>query len=114
MKVVDRPPGRDPLGRMGGALVALLLAVVLSVLLAALAASQVPGSYAVRAYSYFGLLAWVLAGAVLLFRITLAAESAPFTMARLAKWMISIWLWPLLLLGRRRARDAARTPDSRP
>ncbi len=107
MKVIDPgPAGRDPLGRMGGALAALLVAVVLSVILCAWLASLVPGSYRARAVSYLLLMAWVLIGAALLFRATLQAESSPFTLRRLAKWMISIWLWPLLLLGRRRHPQA--------
>lgn len=114
MKVVDGPPGRDPLGRMGATLVALLLSVVFSVVLAALLASQVPGSYSVRASAYLGLLVWIVVGAVLLLRATFRAESGPFTPGRLAKWMISIWLWPLLLFGRGRAPGAGTPPDPRP
>lgn len=107
MNVIDRgPAGRDPLGRMGGALVALLVAVVLSVILSAWLASLVPGSYRTRAVSYLLLMAWVLVGGALLFRATLQGESGPFSLRRLAKWMISIWLWPLLLIGRRRRPPA--------
>lgn len=103
MKVVDPgPAGRDPLGRMGGTLVALLVAVVFSVMLSAWFASLVPGSYRTRALTYLLLMAWVLVGGALLFRATLQGESGRFTLGRLAKWMISIWLWPLLLIGRRR------------
>jgi len=103
--VGPEPAGGDPLSRMGGALAALLLAVVLSVILAAWMGSLFGASYRARAFWYFGLLAWVLIGAVLLFRATFARESGRFTLARLAKWMISIWLWPLLLLGRRRGSN---------
>ena len=107
MRVVDPgPAGRDPLGRMGGTLVALLLAVVLSVILCAWLASLVPGSYRTRAVTYLVLMAWVLVGGALLFRATLRGESGSFTLGRLAKWMISIWLWPLLLFGRRRPPPA--------
>jgi len=103
-KVVGRgPAGGDPLGRMGGTLAALLFAVVLSVILAAVLASLVPGGYRARALSYLLLMAWVIVGAVLLVRATLQRESGRFTLGRIAKWMISIWLWPLLLFGRRRA-----------
>jgi len=106
--VVDRRPpgGGDPLGRLGGSLVALLLAVFLSVLLAAWLGSLVPGSYRTRAVAYLLVLAWVLIGAALLFRATVAGESGPFTVRRLAKWMISIWVWPLLLMRRRRRPEA--------
>jgi hypothetical protein len=90
---------------MGGVLVAVLLAFVLSVLLAALIASQVPGNYSARAYAYLGLVAWVLVGSVLLFRATVHAASGPFTVRGLAMWMISIWLWPLLLVRRRPSRE---------
>ncbi|HYA66071.1 MAG TPA: hypothetical protein VEE84_05245 [Burkholderiaceae bacterium] len=111
-KVVDHgPAGRDPLGRMGGALVALLLAVVLSVILAAWFASLVAGTYRTRALSYLAFMAWVLLGAGLLFRATVRSETGVFTLRRLAKWMISIWLWPLLLMGRRRPRADTDGPS---
>ena len=109
MKVIDHghgPSGHDPLGRMGGALAALLLAVVVSVILAAFISSLVPGSYRIRAFSYLLLTAWVLIGAVMLFRATFQKESGRFSLGRLAKWMVSIWLWPLLLLGRRQKPQA--------
>lgn len=106
MKVIDGGPGqRDPLARMGGMLAAVLLAFVVSMLLAALIASQVPGSYSVRAYSYLSLILWTLAGSILLVRVTSRTEAGPFRVRRLVKWMISIWLWPLLLAGRRRSRQ---------
>ena len=91
---------------MGGTLVALLLAVVLSVILCAWLASLVPGSYRTRAVTYLVLMAWVVIGGALLFRATLQGESGSFTLGRLGKWMISIWLWPLLLIGRRRRPPA--------
>lgn len=107
MKVIDHGPrGHDPLARMGGALIALLLAVVASVILAALIASLVPGGYRVRALSYLLLTAWVLIGAVMLLRATFQKESGRFSLGRLAKWMISIWLWPMLLFGRRQKPPA--------
>jgi len=90
---------------MGGVLVAVLLSFVLSVLLAALIASQVPGNYSVRAYAYLGFVAWILVGSVLLFRVTVRAASGPFTVRVLVMWMISIWLWPLLVVRRRPSRE---------
>jgi hypothetical protein len=106
MRVIDEgPKGRVSLERLGGVLVAVLLAFVLSVLLAALIASQVPGNYSARAYAYLGLVAWILVGSVLLFRTTVQAASGPFTVGRLAVWIISIWLWPLLLVRRRPSRE---------
>ncbi len=106
MRVIDEgPKGRDSLERMGGVLVAVLLAFVLSVLLAALIASQVPGNYSARANAYLGLVAWILVGSVLLFRATVQAASGRFTVRGLAMWMISIWLWPLLLVRRRPSRE---------
>jgi hypothetical protein len=28
-------------------------------------------------------------------------ETAPLSLARVAKWFLSLWLWPALLAGRR-------------
>lgn len=105
MVVGGGPGGRDPLARAGGLMLAVVLAFIVSVFAAALLASQLPGGYRARALGYLALVLWVLSGSVLLFRATyVRGEPGPFRIARVAAWTVSIWLWPLLLLGRRRDR----------
>lgn len=94
-------PPDDPLARYGTALAAVLLAVVLSVLLAALVGGALPFDYSGRAWTFTGLVLYVVVGAVLVFRAAGAGESGPFSAARVFKWLVSLWLWPLLLLARR-------------
>jgi hypothetical protein len=102
MRVIEPGPGsKDPLARVGGVLLAAVLAFVLSVPTAALLASQVSGTYTSRAFTYLGMVVWVLVGAVLLVRATFRSDGGSFSLGRVLKWMISIWLWPLLLTGRR-------------
>jgi putative Ca2+/H+ antiporter (TMEM165/GDT1 family) len=99
-------PDDDPLIRMLRPLAAVLLATALNVIVAALIGGALPLAYSGRAWTYAGLLLYVLAGAVLLFRASGEAEAragARLTAARVGRWMLSIWLWPLLLVaGRRR------------
>ncbi len=89
----------DPLVRMMKPLAGVLLATLINVLLAALIGGALPFEYAGRAWSYTGLVLYVIVGAVVVFRATVAGERE-FSMARVAKWVLSIWLWPLLLLAR--------------
>lgn len=94
--------GQDPLQKFAGPLVAVLLALATSVFIAALVGGAMPLEYTGRALVYLGLLLYVIAGAVVVFRLTAQAEqAAAFSAARVVKWVVSIWLWPLLLLGRR-------------
>lgn len=99
-------PDDDPLIRMLRPLAAVLLATALNVIVAAMIGGALPLEYSGRAWTYAGLLLYVLAGAVLLFRASGEAEAragARLTAARVGRWMLSIWLWPLLLAaGRRR------------
>src|SRR3974390_1591866 len=103
MNVIGHGPGgKDPLERVGGVLVAAVLAFVLSVPIAAIFASQVSGTYRYRAFAYLGMVLWVLVGVILLVRATFRSETGTFSLGSVAKWIVSIWLWPLLLVARRR------------
>ena len=98
-------PGDDPLIRLLRSLAAVLLATALNVLVAAMIGGAMPLEYSGRAWTYAGLMLYVLAGAVLLFRASGQAEAeaaAPLSAARVGRWMVSIWLWPLLLAAARR------------
>lgn len=94
-------PPDDPLARYGAALAAVLLAVVLSVFLAALVGGALPFDYTGRAVAFMVLVLYTIVGAVLVFRAAGAGESGPFSAARVFKWLVSLWLWPLLLPARR-------------
>lgn len=93
----------DPLVRLLRSLASVLVAVVLSVLLAALIGGALPLDYSGRAWAYTGLVCYVVAGAVVVFRLTAQGEPGEFSLARVAKWMLSLWLWPLLLLTRKKS-----------
>jgi len=89
------------LSRHAPALVGVLLAVVLSTLIAALAGGLAPGDYETRALVYTVLVIWILVGAVVVFLRTAAAERRPLSVRRIGLWTASIWIWPLLMTGRR-------------
>lgn len=96
----------DPLWRMRHALLGVGVALVLSVPLAAVAGSTLArlfgDRYEVRVAIYGALLVYVIAGAVLLFVRVARHETAPVSAGRVLRWLLSLWLWPaLLLLGRR-------------
>jgi hypothetical protein len=95
-------PPEDPLSRLAAPLAAVLLAVALSVFIAALIGGALPFDYTGRALAFMGLVLYVIVGAVLVFRAAAAGESGPFSAQRVGKWLVSLWLWPLLLLARRR------------
>jgi len=99
----------DPLWQLRHALVGLGLALLLSVPLAALIARGVgdliADSYAWRAGLYSGMLAHVVLGAVVLFTRVARHESRPIRPLRVLLWLISLWLWPLLLMRRSGAPD---------
>ena len=60
-------------------------------------------SYGLRAGLYSGLLLYVVVGAVLLFVRVAQHETRPLTAGRVGMWLASLWLWPVLLLWKRRA-----------
>lgn len=95
----------DPLWRLRHALagmaVALLLSVVIAALLGAAIGDAIGDSYALRAGLYSALLVYVVVGAVLLFIRVAQHETRPISPGRVAVWLLSLWLWPLLLSRRR-------------
>jgi 4-amino-4-deoxy-L-arabinose transferase-like glycosyltransferase len=97
----------DPLWRLRHALLGLLIALLLSVPLAAvvgrLLGDALTGSYGARVAVYGGLLLYVIAGAAVLFVKVAQHETRPLSPGRVLRWLASLWLWPLLLLARRRA-----------
>ena len=96
----------DPLWRLRHALAGMALALLLSVFIAALLGAAIGDaigdSYALRAGLYSALLVYVVVGAVLLFTRVAQHETRPISPGRVATWLLSLWLWPLLLLSRQR------------
>jgi membrane protease YdiL (CAAX protease family) len=91
----------DPLMKYRHALVAALLSVFVSLWIAALIAGSLPLAYAGRAWTYTGLLLWIIVGGVVVFRLTAGGEKRALTPARLLRWVVSLWIWPVFLLRRR-------------
>ena len=99
-------PVDDPLYRLRHAIAGVLLALLLSVLLAALL-GRVLGdafgdSYALRTGLYAMLLLYVVIGAAVLFTRVAAYEARALSARRVGLWLASLWLWPLLLMRRRK------------
>lgn len=101
--MTGRPGDNDPLWRMRHALAGVALALLASVFLAALAGSAIGdaigGGYGTRLVVYLALLAYVVAGAVMLFVKVARHDTQALTPARVGRWLASLWLWPLLLLS---------------
>lgn len=101
---------QDPLWKLRHALLGVVIALLLSVFVAALAGRLVGdaagGDYGLRATIYLALLAYVIAGAVVLFVKVARHETRPLSPGRVLVWFASLWLWPLLLL----ASAGRRTP----
>ena len=99
---------QDPLWKLRHALAGLALALLLSIPIAAGVGVLVGGwlgdTYAARAGVYAAVLVYVVVGAVVLFVKVARHETRPLSLRRLALWLASLWLWPLLLLGRRGGR----------
>lgn len=96
----------DPLWRLRHALAGMALALLASVLLAAVlgrvVGDLIADSYGLRVALYSGLLVYVIVGAVLLFLRVAQHETRPLSAGRVLLWLASLWLWPVLLLRRRR------------
>lgn len=88
---------RDPLKPLAAA----LIAVAISLFIAAFIGGSMPFEYTGRALTYLALLLYVIVGAFVVFRLVGAGEQS-LAPARLLKWTLSLWLWPLLALRRRR------------
>jgi len=103
----------DPLWKLRHALIGVSLALLLSLLLAAFAArglgDLIADSYALRVGLYAAMLLYVVVGAVVLFTKVARHETQPLSTRRLGLWLASLWLWPLLLLARRRRGDPTGT-----
>ena len=102
----------DPLAELGPTLACALIAQVVSVLLAAVFAAQVPGGYRVRSCVFLAALLWSVAGTVLLLIRTASGSKGSaakqIRFSRIALWVASSWVWPILLRPRR------QTPDQTP
>ena len=90
----------DPLWRLRHALAGIGLALACSVLIAAVVGSVLGdllgGTYGWRAGTYALLLLYVVVGAVVLFVKVAQHETQPLSARRLARWVLSLWLWPAL------------------
>ena len=95
----------DPLWRLRHALAGLGLALACSVVIAALIGSVIGdllgGTYGWRAGTYSALLLYVVVGAVVLFVKVAQHETQALSVGRLARWVFSLWLWPVLLWAHR-------------
>ena len=54
------------------------------------------------------LLAYVVVGAVLLFKRVAQHETRALSVGRALRWFVSLWLWPALLLAGRRDQTPPR------
>jgi len=101
----------DPLWKLRHALAGVGLALLLSVPIAAVVGSALGdalgGTYGWRAGVYGMLLLYVVVGAFVLFAKVARHETRPLSMQRVGLWLMSLWLWPLLLLWTRPATNAA-------
>ena len=95
----------DPLWRLRHALAGIGLALACSVVIAALIGSVVGdalgGTYGWRVGTYSLLLLHLVVGAVVLFMKVARHETHALSARRLARWVISLWLWPVLLWAAR-------------
>jgi nitrate/nitrite transporter NarK len=102
------PGENDPLWRLRHALagvgLALLLSVPISALVGRVLGDALGDSYGARVAVYGVLLLYVIVGAVVLFVRVAQHETTPLTLRRAVLWLVSLWMWPgLLLAGRRRS-----------
>jgi membrane protease YdiL (CAAX protease family) len=95
----------DPLARYSKPLAAVLIAVLISVPIAAFIGGALPFEYTGRALAYLGLVLYVIVGAFIVFRLVRDAEQS-LAPARVLKWTVSLWLWPLLAVMALRRHDS--------
>jgi membrane protease YdiL (CAAX protease family) len=95
----------DPLWRLRHAIVgaglALLVSVFIAALLGAALAPLIADTYGVRSTIYGVLLVYVIVGTALVFKTVARSEQQALSAQRFLLWLISLWLWPLLLLRRK-------------
>lgn len=95
----------DPLWKLRHALAGVALALLLALFMSAFAGRVLGdlfgGSYNHRVAVYGVLLLYVVVGAGVLFAKVARHETRPLSLARVALWLLSLWLWPALLLARR-------------
>ena len=60
------------------------------------------GDYGTRVAVYGALLLYVVVGAGVLFVKVAQHETRPLSLGRIGHWLMSLWLWPLLLAARRK------------
>ncbi len=98
------PLENDPIWKLRHALLGISLALAVSVPLAAwlgaFIADCFADSYSARVACFAALLAYVLAGAVMLFVKVAQYETRALSARRFGLWMASLWTWPLLLARR--------------
>ena len=98
---MDEP--KHALRRPGADLACALIAQAANVLLAAVLAAHLGGAYQQRAWAFLAGTLWTVAGTAVLFARTAGAAragAAPLTAGRVGLWIVSAWLWPVLLLRR--------------
>ena len=78
----------NELSRLVGAAIAVLIALPIAF---------IGDSYTARATAYILILAWSVLGAGILCFIT-RNSTKPVTAVSLILWIISVWVWPILLL----------------
>jgi sterol desaturase/sphingolipid hydroxylase (fatty acid hydroxylase superfamily) len=97
----------DPLWNLRHAIAGVSIALLLAVLIAAMAGGFIAGlwggSYGHRVTVYGLLLLYVVVGAGVLFVKVAQHERRPLSAGRIGLWLASLWVWPLLLAGRRKA-----------
>jgi hypothetical protein len=93
----------DPLWKLRHALagvgIALVLAVFASALLGRWVGDLLGGDYGTRVLVYGLALLYVVVGAGVLFAKVARHEARALSFSRVATWFVSLWVWPLLLLG---------------
>jgi hypothetical protein len=99
----------DPLWRLRHALSGMGLALLASVFVAAFAGRLLGtlfgDTYGARVAVYSVLLLYVIVGAVLLFIRVAQHETRPVSAGRVLRWLLSLWLWPALLVFMRKRAD---------
>lgn len=96
----------DPLWKLrhalGGVALALLLSIPMAAGIGRVVGDLFADSYGLRVALYSGQLMYLVVGAGVLFAKVARHETRPLSIGRLGLWLASLWLWPLLLLARKR------------